>query len=180
MGTWDPTNSFKAYNRDFVREVGIDSDKGFEVGIELVAKARRLRLPVAEVPDYLARPHLWGIAFQDGQVAARLPALVPVCFRAEAHGGGAAQNDRHERRTTNMTTVLVSGSAGFIGGYVVEELLRRGYEVIGVDNFSKYGPVKKSYDADPHYTFCRGRLPRRCAARGAPIALPTISSPARP
>jgi len=50
VGTWDPTNSFKAYNRDFVREVGIDSDKGFEVGIELVAKARRLRLPVAEVP----------------------------------------------------------------------------------------------------------------------------------
>ena len=35
-----------------------------------------------------------------------------------------------------MTTVLVSGSAGFIGGYVVEELLQRGYEVIGVDNFS--------------------------------------------
>jgi dolichol-phosphate mannosyltransferase len=50
VGTWDPTNSFKAYNRDFVREVGIDSDKGFEVGLELVAKARRLRLPVAEVP----------------------------------------------------------------------------------------------------------------------------------
>ena len=41
-----------------------------------------------------------------------------------------------------MTKVLVSGSAGFIGGYVVEELLQRGYDVIGVDNFSKYGPVK--------------------------------------
>ncbi|HUE61395.1 MAG TPA: hypothetical protein VMO88_17635, partial [Acidimicrobiales bacterium] len=34
----------------FVREVGIDSDGGFEVGIELVAKARRLRRPVAEIP----------------------------------------------------------------------------------------------------------------------------------
>ena len=52
-----------------------------------------------------------------------------------------------------MTTVLVSGSAGFIGGYVVEELLQRGYEVIGVDNFSKYGPVKKSYDDHPSYRF---------------------------
>ena len=50
VGTWDPTNSFKAYNRHFVREVGIHSDKGFEVGLELVAKARRLRRPVAEVP----------------------------------------------------------------------------------------------------------------------------------
>ncbi len=35
-----------------------------------------------------------------------------------------------------MTTVLVSGSAGFIGGYVVEELLRREYDVIGVVNLS--------------------------------------------
>ena len=33
-----------------------------------------------------------------------------------------------------MTRVLVTGSAGFIGGYVVEELLERGYEVVGVDN----------------------------------------------
>ena len=36
-----------------------------------------------------------------------------------------------------MDQVLVSGSAGFIGGYVVEELLKRGYSVIGLDNFSK-------------------------------------------
>ena len=50
VGTHDATNSFKAYSRAFVQEVGIDSDDGFEVGIELVAKARRLRLPVAEVP----------------------------------------------------------------------------------------------------------------------------------
>lgn len=50
VGTRDATNSFKAYATDFVRSVGIHSDSGFEVGIELVAKARRLRLPVAELP----------------------------------------------------------------------------------------------------------------------------------
>jgi glycosyltransferase involved in cell wall biosynthesis len=50
VGTRDATNSFKAYNRQFVEDVGIQSDAGFEVGIELVAKARRLRLPIAEVP----------------------------------------------------------------------------------------------------------------------------------
>jgi glycosyltransferase involved in cell wall biosynthesis len=50
VGTCDATNSFKAYSADFVRTVGIHSDGGFEVGIELVAKARRLRLPVAEIP----------------------------------------------------------------------------------------------------------------------------------
>jgi UDP-glucose 4-epimerase len=52
--------------------------------------------------------------------------------------------------------VMVSGSAGFIGGYVVEELLRRGYSVVGIDNYSKYGPVVKSYDNDPDYHFVEG------------------------
>jgi glycosyltransferase involved in cell wall biosynthesis len=58
VGTRDATNSFKAYSTDFVRRVGIQSDAGFEVGIELVAKARRLRLPVAELPTiWLERGH---------------------------------------------------------------------------------------------------------------------------
>jgi dolichol-phosphate mannosyltransferase len=50
VGTRDATNSFKAYSTGFVREVGIDSRGGFEIGIELTAKARRLRRPVAEIP----------------------------------------------------------------------------------------------------------------------------------
>lgn len=50
VGTRDATNSFKAYNTDFVRQVGIESRAGFEIGLELTAKARRLRLPIAEIP----------------------------------------------------------------------------------------------------------------------------------
>jgi dolichol-phosphate mannosyltransferase len=50
IGTRDATNSFKAYSTDFVRAVGIDSRAGFEIGIELTAKAKRMRLPVAEIP----------------------------------------------------------------------------------------------------------------------------------
>ena len=50
VGTRDATNSFKAYSTEFVRQVGIDSRAGFEIGIELTAKAKRLRLPVAEIP----------------------------------------------------------------------------------------------------------------------------------
>jgi dolichol-phosphate mannosyltransferase len=50
VGTHDATNSFKAYSRSFVEEVGIDSRDGFEIGLELTAKARRMRLPVAEIP----------------------------------------------------------------------------------------------------------------------------------
>jgi UDP-glucose 4-epimerase len=55
-----------------------------------------------------------------------------------------------------MEKVLVSGSAGFIGGYVVEGLLRRGYAVVGLDNFSKYGKVAKSYDGNPSYRLVEG------------------------
>lgn len=55
-----------------------------------------------------------------------------------------------------MTRVLVTGSAGFIGGYVVEELLSRGYEVVGVDNESKYGHVIRSFDTNPAYRLIRG------------------------
>lgn len=51
---------------------------------------------------------------------------------------------------------LVTGSSGFIGGYVVEELLRRGYKVVGVDDLSKYGKVSKSYDGNPSYRFIEG------------------------
>jgi hypothetical protein len=50
IGTRDATNSFKAYSTEFIREVGIDSRDGFEIGIELTAKARRMRRPVAEIP----------------------------------------------------------------------------------------------------------------------------------
>jgi dolichol-phosphate mannosyltransferase len=50
IGTRDATNSFKAYSTEFVREVGIDSRGGFEIGIELTAKAKRLHRPVAEIP----------------------------------------------------------------------------------------------------------------------------------
>lgn len=50
VGTRDATNSFKAYDTDFVRQVGIESRTGFEIGIELTAKATRLRRPVAEIP----------------------------------------------------------------------------------------------------------------------------------
>jgi glycosyltransferase involved in cell wall biosynthesis len=57
VGTRDATNSFKAYQREFVQRVDIDSRDGFEIGLELTAKARRMRLPVAEIPTiWLDRP----------------------------------------------------------------------------------------------------------------------------
>ncbi|KJJ85253.1 UDP-glucose 4-epimerase [Candidatus Omnitrophus magneticus] len=52
--------------------------------------------------------------------------------------------------------ILVTGAAGFIAGYLVEELLTNGHTVVGIDNFSKYGEIEKSYDKHPKYQFTRG------------------------
>ena len=50
-----------------------------------------------------------------------------------------------------MSTVVVTGSQGFIGGYLVNELLKQGYKVIGIDNFSKYGFVQREHDSNPNF-----------------------------
>src|SRR5271165_4419253 len=57
--------------------------------------------------------------------------------------------------------VLVTGSAGFINGYLIQELLDAGYDVVGLDNYSKYGRVEKSYDSHPRYHFVEGNAKDR-------------------
>ncbi len=52
--------------------------------------------------------------------------------------------------------ILVTGAAGFINGYLVPELLDAGHEVTGLDDFSKYGRLVKSYDDHPRYRFVEG------------------------
>jgi nucleoside-diphosphate-sugar epimerase len=52
--------------------------------------------------------------------------------------------------------ILITGSAGFIAGYLVQEMLNRGHVVYGIDNYSKYGRVEKSYDDHPDYHFIEG------------------------
>ena len=90
VGTHDATNSFKAYSRAFLEEVGIESDAGFEMGIEMVAKARRLRRPVAELPT------IW-LDRTEGQSNFKVRAWLPrylrwfrYAFRPPTRGGSLA------------------------------------------------------------------------------------------
>jgi glycosyltransferase involved in cell wall biosynthesis len=50
MPIHDPTSNYKLYRRDFLRTVTIESEAGFELALELCAKAYRRRVPLAEVP----------------------------------------------------------------------------------------------------------------------------------
>jgi UDP-glucose 4-epimerase len=52
--------------------------------------------------------------------------------------------------------ILVTGAAGFISGYLVPELLGAGHDVLGLDDFSKYGRLTKSYDDHPRYRLVEG------------------------
>ncbi len=74
VGTRDATNSFKAYSTSFVREVGIESRDGFEIGLELTAKARRMRAPVAELPT------IW-LERQSGLSNFKVAAWIPKYLR---------------------------------------------------------------------------------------------------
>jgi dolichol-phosphate mannosyltransferase len=104
VGTRDATNSFKAYSTAFVRAVGIESRDGFEIGIELTAKARRLRLPIAEIPT------IW-LDRQEGMSNFRTAAWLPKYLRwygfafgrelgvdeLRARGSGAAPDENPEQ-----------------------------------------------------------------------------------
>lgn len=52
-----------------------------------------------------------------------------------------------------MRTILLTGSDGFIGSYVAEELLNNGYKVIGIDNHSKYKKPSIDHHKHPNFVF---------------------------
>ncbi len=62
----------------------------------------------------------------------------------------------HREDTDMPRQVLITGAAGVIGQYVAAELLRCGYKVIGLDNYSRYGEVATSFDDDSAYVRVRG------------------------
>jgi len=50
--------------------------------------------------------------------------------------------------------ILVTGSEGSLMQFVIPHLIRLGHEVIGVDNFARYGVI----DRERNYKFIRGDL----------------------
>jgi UDP-glucose 4-epimerase len=54
-----------------------------------------------------------------------------------------------------MKTVALTGSQGFIGSYICQDLLSNGYGVIGIDNYSKYGFIARPQDKHKNFTLLR-------------------------
>jgi glycosyltransferase involved in cell wall biosynthesis len=97
VGTRDATNSFKAYSAEFIREAGVDSRAGFEIGIELTAKAKRMGRPVAEIPT------IW-LDRQAGVSSFRIAKWMPSYLRWYAFAFGPRLSASQIRsRTAAMT-----------------------------------------------------------------------------
>src|SRR5262249_9717021 len=52
--------------------------------------------------------------------------------------------------------ILLSGAAGFLGTYIVKELVHAGHDVIGIDNYARYGKKRRARYENPHYRFVEG------------------------
>jgi len=50
VGTRDSTNNFKIYEKSFLDSITIESSHGFEIGLELITKAKLKKLRIAEIP----------------------------------------------------------------------------------------------------------------------------------
>ena len=106
--------------------------------------------PVAEIPTIWLDRGAGQSNFKMWQVAPALPPLVLLRVRTEDHRAEAQES-------STMSKIVVSGSAGFIGGYVVQELLgarargRRHRQLLEV----RPGRAQ-SYDDDPGYRLVEG------------------------
>ena len=58
LGTNDPTNMFKAYSSNFLKNVKVESKNGFTLGLEMVVKAKLNNAPIGEMPTiWIDRTH---------------------------------------------------------------------------------------------------------------------------
>jgi dolichol-phosphate mannosyltransferase len=100
--THDPTTNFRAYRASYLRQVQVESSKGFEVALELTVKAHVLGFRVDEVPS----------SWQDrsaGQSRFKLWAWLPQYLRWMFYGIFGAwfrrnKNDASTGKTSRRTS----------------------------------------------------------------------------
>ena len=104
----------------------------------------------------------------------RTPCIAICSFRRQGRRGCVgilAATATRNRRIFRIVKVLVTGASGFICGYLIQELLEHGYDVVGLDNFSKYGRLQKSYDSHPRYKLVEGDAKDVASDEGSSLRL---------
>ena len=95
IGTHDATNNFKAYSREFLDDVEIESDRGFELGLELATKAHLTGYQIREIPTTWKDRTAGASRFQ---VIKWMPSYLRWYFRCIAGSwSGQARRARRER-----------------------------------------------------------------------------------
>jgi dTDP-glucose 4,6-dehydratase len=76
--------------------------------------------------------------------------------------------------------VLITGAAGFIGSHLVDYLLERGYEVIGMDNFITGNKGNLEHIKSPAFTFVEHNVTEEIVVEGPLDHILHFASPASP
>jgi dTDP-glucose 4,6-dehydratase len=79
-----------------------------------------------------------------------------------------------------MPRSLVTGAAGFLGSHLVEALLARGHEVIGMDNLCTGSLDNIAHIKDPRFTFVKHDVSRHITVEGPLDFILHFASPASP
>jgi len=76
--------------------------------------------------------------------------------------------------------VLITGAAGFIGSHLVDYLLERGYEIIGMDNFITGHRTNLAHIESPRFTFVQHDVTEEIVVDGPLRYILHFASPASP
>jgi len=76
--------------------------------------------------------------------------------------------------------VLITGAAGFIGSHLVDYLLERGYEIIGMDNFITGHRTNLGHIESPRFTFVQHDVTEEIVVDGPLRYILHFASPASP
>ena len=130
------------YRGAFIAATPIQSRAGFEIGLEFVVKAYVAGYRIGEIPttwqDRVSGTSRFNIRKWLPHYMRWYTICVPEA-RLVTHVGAKVKN------------ILCLGGAGFIGSYVVRELLNAGYSVTVIDNFSKYGYIEHDFYGHPGF-----------------------------
>ena len=162
VGTRDPTNSYKAFSTRVRRGRRHRQPQRLRDRARAHGQGAPAALAGRRDTHDLAGPAGGHVQLQARQVVAEVPSLVPLRLRpgldvvATASGAApqAAVTAAHDSRSNRHRRASVKSPRQRLVG-VHRRLRRRGAPPAGpsrssgIDNFSKYGKVRKSYDGDP-------------------------------